>query len=169
MESSTETKSPAWWHPNGRKLFICQNYREFIVLGSRAAELKITSLSPNDWKVEWKITHSRSHRECSSGFRVLNQEELMAAFGLKESCESDYSEFLTTYKADCGRPGMYVRAGNYLNLPCPGTGLDYDPNLSILVNKEIQGAISKLIEASAPLKKESIPDSEGVRHMRMGI
>ncbi len=50
------------------------------------------------------------------------------------------------YGGNSAVQSKFIRWGNFLNIPCPGTGHDGDPNVSIYVTDEIREAVRKLLE-----------------------
>lgn len=43
------------------------------------------------------------------------------------------------------KQGAFIRYGNFLNIPSPGTGHDGDPNISILIDGPIRRAVRQLL------------------------
>ena len=143
---------PAWWHHHGIKMKIVEMRQpeRFLVIAGSAAEVTIEPAwqpltDGEGWVVSWKITHHVAYNETTHGRRHFDNDELGAAFGLNQ--KSDYSErwILDQYGADSAEQGKYIRWKDFLNIPCPGTGHDGDPNISIEITEEIRTAVRTLI------------------------
>lgn len=151
---------PSWWHPAGGRLTVkpSDSYCRQLVLTNDTGKawLRICQHSApeeNLWKISWKVIH-RFDSEDTGGIIFFSSKELKTAFalieglgvgsGLKENC------LLNIYGGDKIVQGKFIRYTEnftvYLNIPCPGTGQDGDPNLSILVTDEIREAVRKLFE-----------------------
>jgi hypothetical protein len=55
---------------------------------------------------------------------------------------------LDRYGGDSAAQGFYIRWRNCLNIPCPGTGHDGDPNISVTLSDDIKEAVRQLLEMS---------------------
>jgi hypothetical protein len=86
------------------------------------------------WNVSWEINHDCLAKV--AGSFVMNSGKLWSAF-VEESKDPAFTQY----------QGHWYRRGEFLNIPCPGTGRDGDPNLSILLNNEIFWAVRNLIMA----------------------
>jgi hypothetical protein len=151
MESTiVSANPPKWWHPHGRKINVekCDaSPNGEIQLKSNAVEILIYP-GPQDetYVVEWKLTHYYGNDQ-SQGKRVMARNVLLAAFGLN-GFVGDNPDFSAKWgNAHSALAGQYIRTGHYLNIPCPGTACDGDPNVSIFVEETIQRAISALVPA----------------------
>jgi len=141
---------PIWWHHHGMKMHLVwfdKNKRKLMIIGS-AAEVTIQPFLSNTkmgWSVRWKVIQNVPSDEISYGRRTFSGEELAAAFGLTED-SGNYGEWLISrFGADSAEQGKYIRWHEFLNIPCPGTGHDGDPNVSIEIDEEIQKAIKELL------------------------
>lgn len=151
---------PSWWHPRGAKMQVAPS--EFdgeLLIQASAARVKI-SRDPEKqrWNVDWKIKHTKN---CySQGRTEWQDDEFDGAFGLRDSEHFHGGHVLARFGGDSAEQGGYIRWKNFLNIPNPGTGHDYDPNVSVLLN---QGLIDEAIKfkkehADHPLTKgSSIP------------
>lgn len=127
---ATASSKPAWFHHKGRyaKMRQADRRESMLLIGSDVAHTIVQPNSPQEWLITWVITHASGQVK---GSYIFDHEQLAAAFGLVEH----YGEpaWLSHYDADAGEQGLFIRRGNFLNIPCPGTGHDGDPNISIFV------------------------------------
>jgi len=127
---------PVWWHNHGDKMRVEK-------LKEDTLSLTITGSAVKNWLVVWKIRHGLAEVE---GSVVLKFEKLLAAFGLSEEFR-EYSGWLVEqFGCDSACQGGFIRWKNFLNIPCPGTGNDGDPNVSIFISREIKDAVRKLLD-----------------------
>lgn len=135
---------PSWWHSHGDKMSV----RSFapkihLVIAGSAATLTIKRAPPEVgdgmWHVSWRVVQfaPEPFTEEVWGRRIFTGEELLLAFGRPNSDgpSSLHEE----------RQGKFIRLGNFLNIPCPGTGHDGDPNVSVYLTDEIRAAVSGLL------------------------
>jgi hypothetical protein len=122
---------------------------EAVLIEGSAARLIIQKSSSRDWwQVLWQITHSPTDR--ISGQVMLSTFELEAAFGLREHIDPGAESLIALFGGSSAYQGKFIRWAHWLNLPCPGTGMDGDPNVSIELRPDIQGGIKKLIADQQP-------------------
>ncbi len=111
------------------------------------AQLQIRgSASRGRFKVAWRITFAVGG-EWMQGDVHFSEDELKQAFNLlpPNSAVGDLVVMKEKFDADRAVPGHFIRKGKFLNVPMPGTGMDGDPNISILITDEIQKAVRNLI------------------------
>ena len=143
---------PSWWHQHGNKVNVKkldpQIAQDQVELESSTVEVTVGQVESGIWRVGWKILHGPISLDSdeSGGQRFFTTEELLAAFGLNKF-EGPSEGFNLEYGAHTAVPGKYIRYGRWLNIPCPGTACDGDPNVSIWVEEMIQEAIIKLLES----------------------
>ncbi len=120
------------------------------IAGSAAkAVIKRASLvypGAKGWFVDWEVVQSYPCDEVVRGRRQFNDDELTAAFGLTDNPGEHGLWLLDRFGGDSAEQGQYIRWRNFLNIPCPGTGHDGDPNISIRLNEEIKEAVRQLLE-----------------------
>lgn len=139
---------PKWWHHHGYKMKVTELDLEHgvLTLDGSAAHLRIWRRHRinKEWYVEWHVVHS-VHTQEVKGHVLATSQTLRIAFGLSSGGKGDV-ELNRSFGADVLLPGLFIRKGNFLNIPCPGSGLDGDPNISIHLDDEIRNAVKKLVE-----------------------
>ena len=144
---------PDWCHLHGSKIDVekLDLTTNQLVLSGSAAKLTIIKCSElfskhfNEWIVDWKVVQCVPYQEETNGRVRFSKEELEAAFMLSDKTGIFGDWIIERYGAHSAEQGKYIRWMNYLNIPCPGTGHDGDPNISIHITEEIQEAVKKLI------------------------
>lgn len=140
---------PIWWHHHGMKIKVCREADLWTLnLESSAVSVRISPYGPY-WKVEWRIVFSVLSEVI--GNVKMSPQNLKCAFGLSD--EEDLSMYHEGYRTwlidrfggDCAVQGLFIRYDDYLNIPGPGTGLDGDPNVSIMLTDEIRNAVRQLL------------------------
>lgn len=105
----------------------------------------------------WEIRHSA--HEITIGTRVVSEDDLRGMFGLPlphDHCllNSASMRWIHSIMADTvfeqviGRSGYFLRADDFLNIPCPGTGRDGDPNISIEIDVAMRDAVQEFLDNS---------------------
>lgn len=144
-----EISMPVWCHHHGSKMRI-ENFSKgnhLLVIAGSAARVRITRRATTvdeGWFVDWEIIWSQ--QEKINGRVIFKSDDLRAAFGLTEDSGKYGGWLIKQFGADSAEQGKYIREGNFLNIPCPGSGHDGDPNISIHIDEEIQNAIGQLLE-----------------------
>jgi hypothetical protein len=145
---------PIWWHHHGRKMEVSEQTDDRLIIKSNAARLTIQKASPifpdepltkDHWFVDWQVVQCRPIQELVSGRRWLTRDDLRSAFGIIDDSGKYGKWLIDRYGADAAEQMKYIRWHEFLNIPCPGTGNDGDPNISIEISDEIQRAIAKLL------------------------
>lgn len=145
---------PIWWHHHGWKMMLkrIDLRNRVVVIGSRqAAVVRITPKADSlneGWYVEWEIKFARD--SSVHGNVWMSSQNLECAFGLSDSEDKKYHEcyrnwLISRFGADCACQGQFIRYGNFLNIPGPGTSNDGDPNVSIDLDDEIKDAVRQLL------------------------
>lgn len=135
---------PIWWHHHGIKLGLMTKLKQSLRLESSAAELSISYLRKNEWEVCWKV--GQVGDQGSSGMVIFSSKELREAFDYRVVPKKNESFLFVRFGATAARQGKFIRTDRFLNIPCPGTGYDGDPNISILLTQEIVEAVRKLLK-----------------------
>lgn len=84
----------------------------------------------------------------TTGVVFFNDKHLRSAFNLQETCQTEQHSLwlIDRFGGDCASQANYIRYKDYLNIPCPGTGHDGDPNISIMLDKDIRDAVRDMLE-----------------------
>lgn len=145
---------PKWFNAHGLKMFlsrdhIVQDTQPWeVLIGNEVARIQIRHTSNFEaYKIFWSIL--LGFRQYVEGELRLSEAELKDAFNLgrgRNITNELALDFLSEFDGDAGVQGHYIRKGQFLNVPMPGTGLGGDPNVSVYVSEEIQKAVRKLIE-----------------------
>lgn len=139
---------PVWWHHHGVKMGLNQKETNLdesvLVINNVAARLEIYRRR-GKYCVKWKIKHGPGTGE-DSGERYFDPESLSAAFGLSNMVIDRRDRWLLDYGADYAKQFFFIRKGDYLNIPGPGTSHDGNPNISIALTEEIKRVVAKLTE-----------------------
>jgi hypothetical protein len=122
-----------------------------LVISGSAAKVTIRKVSSvyqdtKGWFVDWEIVQCQPYEEGVRGRSQFNDEDIVVAFGLSEGSGRFGDWLIERFGADSAEQGKYIRWENFLNIPCPGTGHDGDPNISIYLDEEIQDAVRQLLE-----------------------
>jgi hypothetical protein len=140
--------APIWWNLNGMKMekIKFRNGKSLTIENSVA---KVTIARKHlmhwGWGIRWSIEHE--YKCTTSGNLIFIDQQLASAFGLcNNPVYNDSEELIKRYGAEVAAKGLYIRWKDYLNLPCPGTGFDGDPNLSIYLSHEIRMTVKEMLE-----------------------
>jgi len=151
-EPKTNLGIPVWWHMHGMKMEVLSFDKKNLVLTfeSSAATLVVTKASvvfpgAEGWLVDWKVVQSTAYNVGTVGRAWFGSHDLSAAFGINDISGSFGKWVLERYGGTVASQGKYIRYKNFLNIPCPGTGHDGDPNISIHLDDNIKDAIQKLL------------------------
>jgi hypothetical protein len=148
---------PDWFHPGGANIRVKDlrlATREIILTSGEAVWIRI-SPEPGTKGKGWRFAYMINSfpAGCSvSGNVIFSTEELLAAFcrpyDISEESRAKGRVLLSRYGGTGAIPGKYFfyvdDYYHYLNIPGPGTGLDGDPNVSILNTDEIKKAVFQL-------------------------
>jgi hypothetical protein len=144
------TGKPDWWHHHGIKAMPSEmvvNRKISVLLKSNAVKVKIRPISGSRYEIEWQIGHSLA---TSAYGRVhFTQDDLIAAFalvGLGDYPEYESSQWLLEkYGGHVAKQGRFIRFNRFLNIPCPGTANDGDPNVSIYLDDDVIAAVRGIV------------------------
>ncbi len=137
---------PDWCHGHNRKMTLVAVglCKDFFVLQGSAAEL-VVRREGIYWNVSWCVLHSAS--EESKGRRMFTREDLEQAFGASDNVHDWDKGVLIKYGGTTARQGQFIRYMDWLNIPCPGTGHDGDPNVSIQLDEKMKDAVMNLLHS----------------------
>lgn len=142
---------PVWCHHHGWKLSpkkpSLRNGKLQLTLVGSAVRLTITRQPfplVSGLLVCWKI--KQNIETGSSGRVIFTPDQLRAAFGLIDTTGKFSQGIINQYGAESAVQGKYIRWKNFLNIPCPGTGMDGDPNISVHYDFSIQEAVRIFLE-----------------------
>lgn len=139
---------PAWWHKRGLHMKETPPSDGALVAESGSAELLIYNIGRDSCVVQWEIVHIVGLSSVEGKTR-MGYKDLIVAFDLdpqglaKTSGDADWLK--ERYDADVAVPGMFIRKGDYLNIPAPGSGCDGDPNLSMKLTEAIKARVASEI------------------------
>ena len=142
---------PFWWHSHGIKVKMQKRSGNAgpIEFTSGAASLriseslKITRGAGGGYLVDWQIKNSLSVGVSGSVF--FTEKELRQAFGLTDEITESEGGLLEEFGGTTASVGTFIRYKEWLNVPCPGTGRDGDPNISLKIDDEIKKEIERFI------------------------
>lgn len=143
VTSAQRAGPPSWWSHKGEKveLLIDPKYTRpsgaAFMIGSPDSEVSrlwilygpVGLKGERTWVLHWRLRHGGLDK--SSGAREVSDHTLTQMFSVNPG--------------DAGLEGMYIRLGQYLNVPHRGLRLDMDPNMSILVSQEMVDAIHRML------------------------
>ena len=136
---------PVWWHPDGMKMQINPEHHT-VGIGNSIAFVAIQKGYLREhfaYKVSWGINHGKG--DCIAGTVFLTAPELEAAFCLRDYIDPATEWLIAKYGGSSTASGKFIRWERWLNIPCPGTGLDGDPNVSLEVTDEIKELVRQFI------------------------
>ncbi len=137
---------PRWYHKHGSKVVVVNANNQQVQLRTNALHLyiyKITNENVMTFRISWILNHAWG--ESRGNLNHVNKNMLLCMFTMEYQEPSDVPQFLKEYGCDAGVQGKFIRSKNFLNIPCPGTAEDGDPNVSINVTPKVEQAIRILI------------------------
>ena len=138
---------PEWWNQHGHKAQVTHSYKEIktLTISSTAMSVDINQHPKKKglWRVRWRIDYSMS--EMTRGEVYFSSEELESAFGLSEKSGESGNWLIERFGGDVAGQGKFIRWKDFLNLPCPGTGHDGDPNVSIFLDDKMKECVRGLL------------------------
>ena len=145
-----DPQMPDWFHPHGTKIQVENLEQEYLepnqtnknlVLVSTAVKVSIIR-KPDPTEPRWLIRYEVMHSKTS---RTENEVEmttacLKRAFDIDEETPPIPRFNLVSAQVE---PDVFIRYGDYLSIPNPGTGHDQDENVSILINNHMRRLLSR--------------------------
>lgn len=135
---------PVWWHHHGTKMkLIAQGIcNDLLIIQGSAAELVIGRIGAL-WSASWKVIHD-PHTQVT-GQAIFGNNDLLAAFGFMDRVGKLSKWLIDRYGGSAADQRKFIRYRDWLNIPCPGTGHDGDPNISIKIDDHIRKAVKELV------------------------
>lgn len=150
--SFQDIEIPDWFHPYGTKIRVKYLEPEHLepnktcsdlVLVSTAVKVSITqkpdSAEPR-WLIKYEILHSKTSR--TENEVEMTTACLKRAFGIDEETQSIPRLNLVSAQVE---PNVFIRLGDYLNIPNPGNGHDHNENVSILITNHMRHLLRHLL------------------------
>lgn len=136
---------PHWWHGRGKTVYDAGNRRDrsIVTLTSKSCHLKIQRTGENEWIVSVYMHYPGKNRTTHE--RYFNAVELATAFDTPRDLSVGNGLYAFRRRANFGVEGLFIRRGNFLNIPCPGSGVDGDPNMSIRLTAHIREKIGRFL------------------------
>lgn len=121
---------------------------DLLDLEASAASLRIRALRDHRHSIEWKVKYS--YTTSAKGRIEVDDQMLSVMFGLTDHLESDLRKtmsqwLLDLYGGTVAYQGHFIRYNDFLSIPCPGTGHDGDPNVSIEIDDRIREGVKQLL------------------------
>lgn len=141
---------PSWWHHHGFKMRVT-NFdaaKHLLIVAGSAAKLTVSQAGEpgtDRWFLDWEVI--QTPYEKTTGRIRLTNDDLSVAFGIttpKVTVIEAQHFLFCQYGANAAQQGSFIRSGEYLNIPCPGTGHDGDPNISIYLDIAMREAVKTL-------------------------
>jgi len=140
---------PIWWHHHGIKVGMLQRKKreDPLEFTSGAASLKIVRDAGRGYLATWRIIHGPSSSVTGSVF--FSEKELKQAFGVTDDIVwQSEAGLIEQYGATTASAGVFIRFQKWLNIPCPGTGKDGDPNLSMKISEKIKKEVQRFMDGN---------------------
>ncbi|OGZ21141.1 MAG: hypothetical protein A2922_00305 [Candidatus Nealsonbacteria bacterium RIFCSPLOWO2_01_FULL_43_36] len=146
---------PIWWHHRGFKMKLRRSEipSHTILIEGGAAMVLIAKGGHKSWLIDWRVTHYFPDIKVD-GRTFMSNQELAGAFGLEDYISQDSEWLIERFGGSAAIQGKFIRWREYLNIPCPGTGHDGDPNVSIEIDHDIKKAVRDLLSAETALSIE---------------
>lgn len=145
----TQMGKPEWWHNHGHKMHVKEldlTARRLVIEGGADVTIAHNAERKDEieWLLDWEV--SQGGDELVRGRRTFTSAQLAAAFGVNDTASGEYGEWLLDrYGGESAEQMLYIRWKDFLNIPCPGTGHDGDPNVSIFLWPETVEAVRQLL------------------------
>ena len=145
---------PAWFNNHGFKMELQKpdlfnGGRCDLIIGNGVVALvRIMRVGQRPkYLVDWRVVHSGGlDNPHTSGRIEIDRTELVQMFCISDEVSEETDQWLIDhYGGTVATQGKFLRDRKYLNIPCPGTGHDGDPNVSIFVSDEIRNAVAWML------------------------
>jgi len=141
----SSTHQPTWWNPIGALVYVPSKKQPGVLkFTTGSAHLHISRGDARDtWKVRWIIN---SKTGLVRGHCFFKTDQFLTAFRLlRKQPEATDAAYADRFGGEVGIPGLFIRFGRRLNIPCPGTGLPGDPNFSIKLTYLVERKIDEFV------------------------
>jgi hypothetical protein len=143
---------PDWWHYHGHKVRCIgidsanSPTQRTLLFASNATNIRIhPDSNQKGWILEYRIRHSPESR--TDGVVWMSTGDFETAFGLSSKCECLWGQVvIDSHGGEFAYQGRYIRSGQHLNIPGPGTAYDGDPNLSVLLSDDLKRYVRMFLE-----------------------
>ncbi len=147
IQPKTSCGVPYWWSSKGFKFSVksFSKRSKKLILACSAGKIVISKSKDMEdyWNLSWEIVFCAGSKV--NGNLFFRTEVLKAAFCLTNKTYEYSDDLIKTFGGESAYQGHYIRWKNFLNIPCPGTGYQGDPNISIYVDEEIKKAVNELL------------------------
>lgn len=150
---------PDWCHMHGSKISVEKldmKNKTLLLKGSAASCLiqKSSNIYPKSkgWMVSYEVIHSPYSKV--NGSIWFSKKDIESAFNLSDNSGKYGNHIIEKYGATVAEQGKYIRWKTYLNIPCPGTAHDGDPNISIHLDFDIKNAVLQLLKKPPSIETE---------------
>ncbi len=153
-ETSVSPGPPSWFNSHGMKMETQKpgpfngGQCDLIIGNGVVAFVRISRVDKRPkYLVDWRVIHSGGLDTPYTGGRIeIDRTELVQMFRISDEHTEDTDQWLIErYGGTVATQGKFLRSGKYLNIPCPGTGHDGDPNISVFVTDEIRNAVTFML------------------------
>lgn len=139
---------PVWWNPHGKDMKVSKGETDLkmgkLVIKRPTVRVEINASLANRLIFFWRKCIVDGQFE---GDIAFSADGLLVAFGLIKPEAAQDKDLIIHSQHACMVKSRFIKEYDYLNIPCPGTGNDGDPNVSILLTDEIREAIAKLLDS----------------------
>lgn len=153
---------PNWWHPGGSNINLVSVSENSINFASRFTKFSMIKEYDRhglimEWQIYSQVDNHSTLKHHYQGKMNFDLPTAAAAFGLVDLCHSSSLWMIDLYGGSAARQGFFIRYGDYLTIPGPGTGRDGDANLSLLLDTEVKEWIVNLLPQTDELRQRTLP------------
>jgi len=138
-------KHPEWWNASGGANYVSSTtvMPGEITITTGSCHLKVTRAGRVRWLMFGKGGRQRNGVQ---GIRTFKKEELLTALDKTDHKGLTDEIYAKRFSAELALPGLFIRSGNFLNIPGPGTGYDGDANISIYLNEALRASLTRFLK-----------------------
>lgn len=133
---------PDWCNIKAIKMVV-QSFDQgsrWLIIANHVARVIITPFYDNYWSVYWGFSGEDLHHI------RFTSDQLQAAFGLTNEMGKTGKQLLEFHGGDSAEEGIYLRWGNFLNIPSVPADFETDAAVSIEIDPRMQDCIRCLLE-----------------------